>query len=81
MTLSFTRFNHLERKKRDYVGGCQYPINIAGPMFPYQAPNLKGFGSDFKEQVRFLQPGFIHVSAWCKVLESERTMCPWTTRK
>jgi choline dehydrogenase-like flavoprotein len=37
-------------------------------MFPYQAYDLKGFGSDFKKQVRFLQPGFIHVSAWCKVL-------------
>jgi len=62
------RFNHLDRKKRDHVGGCQYPINIAGPMFPYQAHDLKGFGRDFKEQVRFLQPGFIHVSAWGKVL-------------
>jgi choline dehydrogenase-like flavoprotein len=62
------RFNRLDGKKRDHVGGVQYPINIAGPMFPYQALSLKGFGSDFKKQVRFLQPGFIHVSAWCKVL-------------
>jgi choline dehydrogenase-like flavoprotein len=61
-------FNHLGRKKQDFVGGCQYPINFMGFMFPYQANSLKGFGKDFKEQVRTLQPGFIHVGPWCKVL-------------
>jgi choline dehydrogenase-like flavoprotein len=60
-------FNHL-RKKRDFMGGCQYPINYMGFVFPYQANSLKGFGKGFKEQVRTLQPGFIHVGPWCKVL-------------
>ena len=47
-----------------------------GFMFPQQANYLKGFGKDFKQQVRTLQPGFIHIGPWCKVLARLRTMCP-----
>jgi choline dehydrogenase-like flavoprotein len=62
------RFNHRDGRKRDYVGGFDYQLNYAGFMFPYQAQKLKGFGKDFKHQVRFLQPGFLHFAPWGKVL-------------
>ena len=62
------RFNHLEQKKRDYVGGYQYQMNYMGFMFPYQANALKGFGKEFKRKVRQLQPGFIQIGTWGKVL-------------
>jgi choline dehydrogenase-like flavoprotein len=62
------RFNHLGQRKLDYVGGWHYQTNFASFMFPHQAHFLKGFGSQFKEQVRFLQPGFFHMASICKVL-------------
>jgi hypothetical protein len=62
------RFNHLDQRKLDYVGGWHYQTNIASFMFPHHAHLLKGFSSQFKEQVRFLQPGFFHMVSICKVL-------------
>jgi choline dehydrogenase-like flavoprotein len=62
------RFNHQDGKKRAYVGGFDYQLNYAGFMFPYQAQKLKGFGKEFKQEVRFLQPGFVHFAPWGKVL-------------
>jgi choline dehydrogenase-like flavoprotein len=62
------RFNHLDQRKLDYVGGWHYQTNIASFMFPHHAHLLKGFSSQFKEQVRFLQPGFFHMGSICKVL-------------
>jgi choline dehydrogenase-like flavoprotein len=62
------RFNHLDGKKREYVGGFHYQLNYRGYMFPFQAQYLKGFGEPFKKQVRELQPGFVHFGAWGKVL-------------
>ena len=62
------RFNQYGDKKLGYVGGWHYQTNFAGFMFPHHANYLKGFGKNFKEQVRFLQPGFFHMSAICKVL-------------
>lgn len=61
------RFN-LTRKGRDYVGGYQYQLQYAGFMFPQHAKYLKGFGKTFKEQVRFLQPGFFQMGGFGKVL-------------
>ena len=62
------RFNHLNRKKRDYVGGFHYQLNYVGFMFPYQARSLMGFGASFKRQVRELQPGFVQMGGWGKAL-------------
>ncbi len=62
------RFNHLGGKKLGYVGGWHYQLNYAGFMFPYQAEQLKGMGASFKEQVRSLQPGFVHFGSICKSL-------------
>jgi choline dehydrogenase-like flavoprotein len=62
------RFNHLQKRKRDYVGGFHYQLNYAGFIFPYQARSLKGFGESFKRQVRELQPGFVQMGGWGKAL-------------
>jgi choline dehydrogenase-like flavoprotein len=37
-------------------------------MFPHHAHYLKGFGKDFKQQVRFLQPGMLWMDCFGKVL-------------
>ena len=37
-------------------------------MFPYHAKHLPGFGRQFKKQVRILQPGFVTLSGYGKVL-------------
>jgi choline dehydrogenase-like flavoprotein len=60
------RFNHRDRRRPGYVGGWHYQMNFAGFMFPYQARFLKGFGKGFKQQVRFLQPGFFQLYSVCK---------------
>jgi choline dehydrogenase-like flavoprotein len=61
------RFNHLHGKKK-YVGGFHYQLNYAGFLFPYQSKYLQGFGKQFKEQVRNLQPGFVQLGGWGKVM-------------
>ncbi len=61
------RFN-LDGKKRDYVGGFQYQLQYMTFMFPHHARHLKGFGARFKEQVHHLQPGFVHLGGFGKVL-------------
>src|SRR6266704_3404239 len=37
-------------------------------MVPYHARYVKGFGESFKNQVRFLQPGFFVIGGWGKVI-------------
>ncbi len=37
-------------------------------MFPHHAHYIKGLGHPFKEQIRKLQPGFIHFGCWGKAL-------------
>lgn len=61
------RFN-IDGKKKDYVGGFHYQLQDYSFKTPYQAYHLKGFGKKFKEQVRFLQPGFMAMDCYCKVL-------------
>ncbi len=43
-------------------------MQFASFMFPEQAHILKGFGKDFKKQVRYLQPGFFRMGGYGKVL-------------
>ncbi len=62
------RFNHLQNKKRNYVGGFHYQLNYAGFMFPHHARSLKGFGESFKTQVRELQPGLVQMGGWGKAM-------------
>jgi len=61
------RFNHLQGKK-NYVGGFHYQLDYAGFLFPYQSKYLQGFGKPFKENVRNLQPGFVQLGGWGKIL-------------
>ncbi len=61
------RFN-LDGRKRDYAGGFQYQLQYMSFMFPHHARHLKGFGARFKKQVRFLQPAFVHLGGFGKVL-------------
>jgi choline dehydrogenase-like flavoprotein len=39
-------------------------------MFPYQATKLKGYGAQFKRQVRSMQPGFLFLSAFGKTVST-----------
>jgi len=61
------RFN-IDGKKRDYVGGFHYELQDSTFMLPQHAPYVKGFGRKFKEQVRYLQPGFLYLDCYSKVL-------------
>lgn len=61
------RFN-MDRKNRPYVGGFQFQNQFAGFRYPYQAQHLKGFGADFKKQVRDLQPAFFQTGLFGKVI-------------
>ena len=55
-------------KKRDYAGRYHYELQDYSFMTPYHAHYLKGFGKKFKEQVRVLQPGFMAMDWYAKVL-------------
>jgi choline dehydrogenase-like flavoprotein len=61
------RFN-LNRSKKDYVGGYHYQLQYDSFMVPRHARHVPGFGKEFKEQVRFLQPGFFQMGGFGKVL-------------
>lgn len=61
------RFN-LGQKKKDFVGGFQYQVQFSSFMYPHHASHVKGFGEQFKKQVRFLQPGFFQMGGFGKVL-------------
>jgi choline dehydrogenase-like flavoprotein len=74
------RFN-LNGQKRAYAGGYGYQMQFASFMFPQHARYLKGFGKSFKDRVRFLQPGYFHISGFGKVLtrqENRVTVDPRT---
>ena len=55
-------------KLGDFAGGYHYQVQFASFMYPYHASHLRGFGKTFKEQVRFLQPGFFQMGGFGKVL-------------
>ncbi len=61
------RYNHLFPKKH-YTGGWDIQVNLANFMFPRQAQRLPGYGSEFKDQVRLMQPGLLHFGIFCKVM-------------
>lgn len=61
------RFN-LDGNPSGFAGGYHFQVQFASFMVPYQAPHIRGFGKKFKEQVRFLQPGFFQMGGFGKVL-------------
>ena len=61
------RYNHLSGKP-DYAGGWGIQVNFSSYMFPNQAHRLPGYGIGFKERVRKIQPGFLFMGSFGKVL-------------
>jgi choline dehydrogenase-like flavoprotein len=61
------RFN-IDGKPRDYAGGFHMQVQDYSFMYPFHAAHLKGFGKQFKQQVRFMQPGFLAMDAYAKGL-------------
>jgi choline dehydrogenase-like flavoprotein len=65
------RYNQLFGKT-DYVGGWGFQVNYSSYMFPHQAGRLPGYGADFKQRVRSMQPGYLSFGAFGKVTSDER---------
>lgn len=63
------RYNQLSGK-HDYAGGWGIQVNYASYMFPNQATRLKGYGAQYKKQVRDMQPGFLFLGAFAKALST-----------
>ena len=64
------RYNQLSGT-RHYAGGWGIQVNFNSYMFPYQATKLKGYGAQFKQQVRNMQPGFsVFPSAFGKTVST-----------
>ncbi len=61
------RFNHTRGAKRDYVGGWGMQMNYASQAVPHHAKFVEGFGSNYKQRVRQLQPAMFQAGAWGKV--------------
>jgi choline dehydrogenase-like flavoprotein len=61
------RYNHLFRKPT-YAGGWDIQVNFASYMFPQQAMRLPGYGADFKTRVRRMQPGYLQLGWFGKVV-------------
>ena len=52
------RFDYRD-SHRGYAGGYAFQVNYDSYMFPRQAMMLKGYGADFKREVRTMQPGYV----------------------
>ncbi len=61
------RYNQLFGRPA-YSGGWGIQVNFASYMFPLQAHRIRGYGADYKRQVRALQPGFLHLGSFAKIL-------------
>jgi choline dehydrogenase-like flavoprotein len=60
------RFNH-QRGRKDYIGGWGMQMNYASWQWPHHAKSVVGFGSNYKNRVRELQPAMFQIGAWGKV--------------
>ena len=47
-------------------GTYDFQVNFAGNMFPFQAYHVRGYGSEFKNTVRRMQPGFLMLGGFGK---------------
>jgi choline dehydrogenase-like flavoprotein len=61
------RYNHLFPKK-DFAGGWDFQVNYSSYMFPDQAQHLRGYGAEYKAQVRRMQPGFMFFGIFGKAV-------------
>lgn len=72
----------LGTRKPNYAGGFQIQVQHTWFMLPYHAQFVKGFGEQFKQQVRNLQPGYCFLGCFGKVLakyENRLTVDPSQT--
>ena len=61
------RYNQLFGK-RNYVGGWDIQVNFTSYMYPHQATRIPGYGPDFKARVRRMQPGYLQMGWFGKVV-------------
>ncbi|HTV55304.1 MAG TPA: GMC family oxidoreductase [Terriglobia bacterium] len=61
------RYNYLTGKK-DYAGGWGFQVNYGSYMFPNQASRIGGYGPSYKARVRRMQPGYMMLGSFGKVL-------------
>lgn len=61
------RYNHLFPRS-NYTGGWDIQVNLMSYMYPRQALSLPGYGSQFKTQVRRMQPALLGFGIFSKVL-------------
>ena len=52
---------------KSYRGTYDYQVNYAGYLFPFQARSIRGYGSQFKQRVREMEPGLLMMGGYCKV--------------
>lgn len=61
------RYNQLTGP-RAYAGGWGIQVNFASYMYPFQANQIHGYGAAYKQRVRELQPGFLHLGSFGRIL-------------
>jgi choline dehydrogenase-like flavoprotein len=55
-------------KTKGPEGTFGFQVNYAGYMFPFHAKLMPGYGASFKQKVRELQPGFLMMGGYGKVV-------------
>jgi choline dehydrogenase-like flavoprotein len=65
------RFDYRDAQ-RGYAGGYGIQVNFESYLFPYQATLIKGYGADFKNRVRTMQPGFSFMAGFGKSLAAKQ---------
>jgi choline dehydrogenase-like flavoprotein len=68
MDHSYIPRHNFSDTQRGYAGGYHFQLQDYSFSYPHHAKYLKGFGRDFKKEVRELQPAFISMEGYGKVL-------------
>jgi choline dehydrogenase-like flavoprotein len=56
---------------RGYAGGFAFQVNYDSYMFPRHARLLKGYGAEFKQRVRSMQPGYVILGGQGKLMAAK----------
>jgi len=65
------RFDYRD-SHRGYAGGYGFQVNYDSFMFPRHAMLLKGYGAQFKRQVRTMQPGYLILGGYGKSMAAKQ---------
>lgn len=65
------RFDYRD-SHRGYAGGYAFQVNYDSFMFPRHAMLLKGYGAQFKRQVRMMQPGYLILGGYGKSMAAKQ---------